>query len=53
MTFDDDYPLDIALAQKIVLEILTKDLAISEGSIPDIINDSQKQFKLLKSEGTK
>jgi hypothetical protein len=50
MTFEDDYPLDISLAQKAILEILTKDFAISEGSIPDIINDSQRQFKILKSE---
>lgn len=47
MTFEDDYPLDLALAQKVILEILTKDLAIAEGTIPDILNDSQKQFKLM------
>lgn len=50
-TFLDDYPVDIALAQKIVLEILTKDLAISDGQITDIVNDSQNQFKILKNEG--
>lgn len=48
MTFEDDYPLDIALAQKVILNILTKDLAIADGAITDIVNDSQKQFKILK-----
>lgn len=48
MTFADDYPIDLALAQKIVLEILTKDLTIAEGSIPDIVNDSQRQLKIMK-----
>lgn len=51
-TFDDEYPLDIGLAQRVVLEICTKDLAISEGSIPDIINDSQRQFKIMRNEGS-
>jgi len=50
MTFDDDYPLDIGLAQKIILEILTKDLSISDRTITDIVNDSQEQFKILKNE---
>jgi len=48
MTFADDYPLDIALAQKVVLEILTKDLALQEGSIADVVNDSQRQLKLMQ-----
>lgn len=51
-TFLDDYPVDIALAQKIVLEILTKDLAIADGTITDIVNDSQNKFKILKDEGS-
>ena len=49
-TLDDEYPVDIAMAQKIILEICTNDFKISEGSIPDIINDSQRQFKILGSE---
>lgn len=49
MLFTDDYPVDLALAQKIVLEILTKDLAIAEGSITDIVNDSQRQLKIMKN----
>ena len=50
-TLNDEYPLDIGLAQRVVLEICTKDFAISEGSIPDIINDSQRQFKIMRNEG--
>lgn len=50
-TLEDEYPVDLAMAQKIVLEICTKDFAISEGSIPDILNDSQRTFKVLRSEG--
>jgi len=50
-TLDDEYPLDLGMAQKIILEICTKDFQISEGSIPDIINDSQRTFKILRSEG--
>lgn len=49
MTLEDDYPLDIALAQKVILQILTKDLAISEGSISDLVNDSQSQLKIMKN----
>lgn len=52
-TLEDQYPVDAAMAQRIILEVCTKDFAISEGSIPDIINDSQRQFKILRSEGTK
>lgn len=50
-TLEDEYPVDIAMAQKIIIEICTKDFQISEGTIPDIINDSQKEFKILRSEG--
>lgn len=49
MTIEDDYPIDIALAQKVILQILTKDLTISEGSISDIVNDSQAQLKIMKN----
>ena len=51
-TLNDEYPLDIGLAQRVVLEICTKDFAISEGSIPDIINDAQRQFKIMRNEGS-
>ncbi len=50
-TLEDEYPIDLAMAQKVIMEICTKDFAISEGSIPDIVNDSQRTFKVLKSEG--
>jgi hypothetical protein len=45
----DDYPLDMDMAQRIVLEILTKDLNINDQQIGDIVNDSQSQLKILKN----
>ena len=53
MLVTDDYPLDIGMAQKIALEILTKDLALNEKSISDIINDAQSQLKILSSGSNK
>jgi len=48
MLFTDDYPLDGNLAQRALIEFLTKDMAVAEGAITDIINDSQSQLKILK-----
>jgi|WetSurSiteA1Bulk_404760.scaffolds.fasta_scaffold00092_8 hypothetical protein len=45
----DDYPIDLALAQQIVLEIVTKDLNLNMQSISDIINDSKHQLRILQS----
>lgn len=50
-TFADEYPVDINIAQKIIIDILTKDFAIMENSITDIVNDSQSQFKIMNSGG--
>lgn len=50
MLFTDEYPLDGNLAQRSIIEFLTKDMAISEATITDIINDSQSQLKILKDE---
>lgn len=49
MLLTDDYPLDPILAQRVILDILKNDLNISDSSISDIMNDSQSQFKILKS----
>jgi hypothetical protein len=49
MLVTDEYPMERDMAQRIVLDILTKDLAINDKAITDIVNDSQQQFKLLKS----
>jgi hypothetical protein len=49
MLVTDEYPIEADMAQKIILEILTKDLALNDKAISDIINDSQSQFKILKS----
>lgn len=48
----DNYPLDIAIAQKVIIEILTKDLNIKMQSIADITNDSQTELNLLKTNGS-
>lgn len=48
MTFSDNYPLDPGLAQKALLDFLTKDMLFSDQSISDIMNDSQRQLKILK-----
>lgn len=49
-TIADEYPLDIAIAQQIVLEICTKDLQLNMKSIADITNDSKHQLRILQSE---
>lgn len=51
MTFGDDYPLDPVLAQRAILDLLTKDFAISENAIADLVNDSQSQLKILSEIG--
>ncbi len=48
-TFADEYPIDIAMAQKVIIDILTKDFMIMENTITDIVNDSQSQFKIMNS----
>jgi hypothetical protein len=48
-TITDDYPVSMDMAQKIVMEILTKDMKINEQSIADIVNDSQSELKILQS----
>jgi hypothetical protein len=53
MTITDEYPIDMDIAQKIVLEILTKDLQINMQSISDITNDSQMQLKILQNANSK
>lgn len=45
----DDYPLDIANAQKVILLILTKEMQINIQSISDLTNDAQSQLKILNS----
>jgi len=49
-TYSDSYPIDPLTAQRIIMEILTKDLALQERAITDITNDSQMQLKILKDE---
>ena len=48
-SYDDDYPIDAGTAQRIILEILTKDLNIYNQQISDVVNDAQSQLKILRS----
>lgn len=50
MTLEDEYPLDPVLAQRAILDFLTKDMQLSDSSITDIVNDSQREFKIMKDE---
>jgi len=47
---DSDYPIPPDIAQRIVLEILTKDYMLEKQNIFDIVNDSQDQFKIMKKQ---
>lgn len=49
----DEYPLDPAMAQQIVLEICTKDLQLNMNSVSDIVNDSKHQLRVLQSGNSK
>ncbi len=44
-----EYPLDVAGAQEIILEILTKDYAIRSKAVSDVLEDGVDQFKILTS----
>ena len=45
----DDYPLDIDMCQKVIWEVLTKDLAYNDQQVKDIVNDSQNQLKVMRN----
>lgn len=42
-----EFPVDAMMAQRIVLEILTKDFAIERQGISDVINDAQDETKVM------
>jgi hypothetical protein len=46
-TYNKEFPVDSFMAQRIVLEILTKDFAIERQNVSDVVNDSQDQVKIL------
>ncbi len=48
MLFTDEYPASVGLIQQCILQILSKDLKISDEAVSDIINDSQEQLKIMK-----
>ena len=49
----DEYPIDRAMAQEVLLSILTKDFEIEKTQIADMINDSSDQFQILSSFASK
>lgn len=48
-TLNDEYPVDIAIAQKIVLEILTKDFAILDKAIIEVLKDPNMKLRMMKN----
>jgi hypothetical protein len=50
MTEDDPYPCSLLLAQQIVLNILTQDLAIEAKSVADLKNDNADQLSLMQQQ---
>jgi hypothetical protein len=49
LTILDEYPVDVATAQNVILAILTQYLNLQKQSIEDLANDGQSQLKLLGS----
>jgi hypothetical protein len=47
VAYNNEFPVDGATAQRIVLEILTKDFAIERQAVSDVVNDSADQAKIL------
>ncbi len=45
MTQDDEYPVSVNLASRIVMLLLTRELALEERKVADIVNDAQDQLK--------
>ena len=48
LTLEDQCPVDQMIAQKAIIDFLTKDLAIKEGTIADITNDSQSELNIMR-----
>lgn len=48
MQITDQYPLDPLLAQRVILDVLTKDFNLAEGAVTDIVNDAQSELKIMK-----
>lgn len=49
MTYTDEYPVERNMAQRVILDILTKDFGIERKQISDISNDAQTQLNILQS----
>jgi len=51
VTNDMEYPISPDMAERIILEILTKDFMLEKQTIADIFNDSKDQFQAIRSGG--
>lgn len=49
LTLEDEYPVPFNVAELIILEILTKDFQILKQQIPDLVNDSKNELKVIKN----
>ena len=49
MTLDDNYPMSTTMATAVAMGVLTKELAVEESKIADIVNDAQDQLKTISS----
>jgi hypothetical protein len=50
-SYSDEYPMDIAMAEKCIIKILTTDFQIEQKMIADLIQDSQDQLSIMKNYG--
>ena len=48
LTYLDEYPMDRAMAQQIVILILTNEYRLEKEAVVDIYNDAQDQFNLTR-----
>ena len=46
----DNYPCDRAMANKMIIAVLTQEFQIEIKQVSDIVNDSQDQFKIVSSQ---
>ena len=49
--YADEYPMDIAMASRCIIKILTTDFQIEQKMIADLVQDGQDQLSILKTYG--
>lgn len=53
LRMSDEYPIDIAMAGKVILNILTKEFNLQQQQVSDIVNDAADQTKVLSQYGAR